>query len=230
MLSIIIIKKVNINTILAFNFSYYNDNIKIIKNFVVERRYIGKLDRNKSIYPSWNNLDNKYLTNIGFFSKFFHLQDVSEGYITTRPFNKLKLVIVRGFTKNMQFDGFNKPNIFVNNKPSYLNVKHFGILKCISVFKIRKCTLNSNDIIESINNSLEIQDNFNSDLEEKIDLILQNGKIRSILTSQENFYIDQHFESCLNIVDKKCSQCILIEEKYGILKVTSELIKLNLGY
>ena len=69
----------NLNKI-CFCFTYYNDKIKNLKNFVIQRKYVGKFDKNKVLFPSWKNVCNKYLTGIGFYEKFYHPQDITEGY------------------------------------------------------------------------------------------------------------------------------------------------------
>ena len=232
-------KKVfNLNNNFYFNFTYYNDKIKNLKNFVIERKYIGKFGKNKVLFPSWKNVCNKYLTDIGFYKKFYHPQDITEGYTTNNLSSRLKLVIVRGFTHNQYFEDFYKPNIFIKKNfengththNSYLNVRNFGVcVESINVLKKRKSG-DYNDLVESINNDNYLQDKFYLDLEEKVDIITENENIMNSITSEEKFIITQHLENCVNKIDHTCLQCISIENKYGIVKVTSELIKIKYGF
>ena len=227
----------NVNKI-CFCFTYYNDKIKNLKNFVIERKYIGKFDKNKVLFPSWKNVCNKYLTGIGFYEKFYHPQDITEGYTTNNLYSRLKLVIVRGFTHDPHFKDFYKPNIFIKENfqngiktnNSYLNVRNFGVcVESINVLKKRK-NGDYNDLVESINSDNFLQDKFYLDLEEKVEIITKNENIMNSITSEEKFYISQHLENCVNKIDRTCLQCISIENKYGIVKVTSELIKTKYGF
>ena len=227
----------NVNKI-CFCFTYYNDKIKNLKNFVIERKYIGKFDKNKVLFPSWKNVCNKYLTGIGFYEKFYHPQDITEGYTTNNLYSRLKLVIVRGFTHDPHFKDFYKPNIFIKENfqngiktnNSYLNVRNFGV--CVESINILKKRNNGgyNGLVESINGDNFLQDKFYLDLEEKVEIITQNENIMNSITSGEKFYINQHLENCVNKIDHTCLQCISIENKYGIVKVTSELIKTKYGF
>ena len=221
----------SINSKLFYNFSYYNFNHKNLKNFLIENRYVGKFNRNKNLFPNWNDICSKHLSDIGFYDKFKHPQDVTEGYITTKLYYKVRLVIFRGFTHTSKFDSFNKSNIFIKKNfqdETYLNVRNFGVAKSINVLNKRK-NCDYSDIIQSINNDINLQNKLYLDLEEKVDVIIQNKNLMDSISGEEKFFIEQHFENCLNKVDHTCLQCINIENKYGIIKVTSEFIKIKLG-
>jgi hypothetical protein len=151
------------------------------------------------------------------------------GYIKNFKNKKLWLGIYNGFTSN-PFSLGNK-NIFLKEgdisngtKSSYYNTSEFAITKSPDLLKKRPNTSNSDGILESIENNSCIQNKINFDFENKIDVIKNNKLIMDNLSSETSFFIQQHFENCYRKIDCVCNQCILIEQKYGIINVISEFI------
>ena len=212
-----------------FYFSkYYGDNIKKLKNFISENREVGKYKNNKVLFKKeWEKVPFEILENSRYHGKFGHPQEKNTGYIIHPLFEKIKVSIYRTFTKTPRFESFNKPNIFLEPR-SYLNTRNFAVTNGLDVLMKRKNYDNSS-IVESVNNSLEIQDKIDLDLEEKIDIITQNNIIFNLITSEERAEVLKHISFCKHKFDEACVQCIIIENKYGIINIASEFIKMKIG-
>lgn len=175
----------------------------------------------------WEKVPLEILENSRYHVKFGHPQEENTGYIIHPLFEKIKVKIYRTFTKTPKFEGFNKPNIFL--KPgSYLNTRNFAVTNGIDVLMKRKNYDNSS-IVESVNSSLEIQDKIDFDLEEKIDIITQNNTVFNLITSEERSEVLKQISLCKHKFEEACLQCIVIENKYGIINIASEFIKMKIG-
>ena len=199
-----------------------------MKNFVSENRDVGKFKRNKILLKEgWENVTLEDFKINRFHGKFSHPQEENTGYITHPLLNKIKVSIYRTFTKTERFEGFNKPNIFL--KPgSYLNTRNFAVTNTLDVLMKRKNYDNS-DLLKSVNESSEIQDKLDFDLEEKVDTIIQNNVIFKLITSEEKIEVMKKIGLCVHNFEEKCVQCLFIESKYGIVNIVSEFIKIKVG-
>lgn len=213
-----------------FYFSnYYGDKIRRVKNFVSENRNVGKFKKNKILFrEEWENVPLDILKSSRFHGKFGHPQEENTGYIIHPLLNKIKVSIYRTFTSKESFEGFTKPNIFLKTG-SYLNTRNFAITNTLDVLTKRKNYDNS-DIIESIDKNSEIQDKLDFDLEEKVDIITQNNIIFKLITSEEKIEVMKKISLCVHNFEEKCVQCLFIENKYGIVNIVSEFIKINTGF
>jgi len=94
---------------------------------------------------------------------------------------------------------------------------------------MKRKNYDNSSIVESVNSSLEIQDKLDFDLEEKIDIITQNNTIFNLITVEERAEVLKQISLCRHKFEEACVQCIVIENKYGIVNIASEFIKMKIG-
>lgn len=223
------VQKRFINLNFKIKFTYFlNFKNKELKNFVVYSRSVNKFIKNDIDYSNWKNVNNYYLKDIQFYKKFMHPQIFTWGYIKYINNKKMWLGIYNSITHSSKSIGndnilINSGSSFDNIKPSYYNVSNIAISNTFNVLKPQP-NYSSEEIIKYLEGDFDVQNKINLNFEKKIDTIISNENIMSIINPNIKFMIQQHFDNCFETAKGVCSQCILIDQKYGIIKIISENI------